>query len=231
MSARVDRTNSEMTLSPSTPSSIEKGEPDRQRYILQPHTSTLPTWLYILSFAPPLPSPWRKPKEFVNNPKFLYFVGTIGACIAGVGLPAFDIVTGWWTNYVKDDRNPPGLILRRGEQAGYIMAIIGVVYLFAFTLMNVCCKYFPRSIGQRLLSKVTTAGIKLSGHVRERYLASIMVQDQAFFDRVGAGEVVSRSSRDIDSIRTGLGERLGYLIWGTCTIIAVSSLCSRPFRH
>jgi hypothetical protein len=72
------------------------------------------------------------------------------------------------------------------------------------------------------LIAVTTAGVKLSGAVRERYLASIMVQDQAFFDRVGAGEVVSRSSKDIDSIRIGLGERLGYLIWGSSTIIAVS---------
>jgi len=49
-----------------------------------------------------------------------------------------------------------------------------------------------------------------------------MVQDQAFFDRVGAGEVVSRSSKDIDSIRIGLGERVGYLIWSLSTIIAVS---------
>lgn len=69
---------------------------------------------------------------------------------------------------------------------------------------------------------VTAAGIKLSGAVREKYLAAIMVQDQAFFDRIGAGEVVSRSSKDIDSIRIGLGERVGYLIWGSSTIIAVS---------
>ena len=72
---------------------------------------------------------------------------------------------------------------------------------------------------------VTTAGVKLSGAVREKYLAAIMVQDQAFFDRIGAGEVVTRSSKDIDSIRIGLGERVGYLFWTLSAIICVSPLC------
>ena len=58
----------------------------------------------------------------------------------------------------------------------------------------------------------------------------MLVQDQAFFDRVGPGEVVTRSSRDIDVIRTGFGERLGYLITAITGIFAVSSLF-RFFRE
>lgn len=66
------------------------------------------------------------------------------------------------------------------------------------------------------------AGAKLSNLLREQYLAAIVVQDQAFFDRIGPGEIVSRASKDINTIRTGLGERLGYLIWSFAIIIGVS---------
>ena len=59
--------------------------------------------------------------------------------------------------------------------------------------------------------------------LREQYLSSIVVQDQAFFDRIGPGEIVTRASKDIDSVRTGLGERLGYLIWSFSSIVAVST--------
>jgi ATP-binding cassette subfamily B (MDR/TAP) protein 1 len=113
----------------------------RPAYDLSPHTSSLPTFFYILSFSPPIPSPFRKPREFIHNPKILYMVGTVAACIAGVGLPAFDIVTGWWTNYVNRDGIPSELVLTRGSQAGWIMTIIGVVYILAFTLFMTCCEY------------------------------------------------------------------------------------------
>lgn len=71
-------------------------------------------------------------------------------------------------------------------------------------------------------SLVSLAGIKLSNALRQQYLAAVVVQDQAFFDRIGPGEIVSRSSKDIDAVRIGLGERLGYLIWSISTIISVS---------
>lgn len=69
---------------------------------------------------------------------------------------------------------------------------------------------------------VSLAGIQMSNRLREQYLAAILVQDQAFFDRIGPGEIVTRASKDVDSVRVGLGERLGYLIWSTSTMIAVS---------
>lgn len=135
---------------PTSTSLIEQGQyADRPTYNLALHTSKLPTWLYILSFAPPVPSPFRHPREFAGNPKVLYFVGAIAACIAGVGLPALDIVAGWWTNYVNRDDIPPSLTLAKGSQAGWIMTIVGVVYLFSFTLFMTCCEYRFMSTNNR----------------------------------------------------------------------------------
>lgn len=73
-----------------------------------------------------------------------------------------------------------------------------------------------------LINTVNLAGINSANYLREQYLAAVLVQDQAFFDRVGPGEIITRANKDIDSIRTGLGERLGYLIWSASTIITVS---------
>jgi hypothetical protein len=121
-------------------STIEQGQHVRQHYDLKPHISSLPNYLYILSFSPPVPSPFRSPGEFINNPRVLYFIGTIGAMIAGVGLPAFDIVSGYWTNGIQDDSIPYDDVIARGSSAGWIMTMVGVVYLFAFTAFLTCCK-------------------------------------------------------------------------------------------
>lgn len=55
----------------------------------------------------------------------------------------------------------------------------------------------------------------------------MLSQDQAFFDRIGSGEIVTKVSRDMDTVRTGFGDRLGYLIWCFAAIITVSAGSSR----
>jgi ATP-binding cassette subfamily B (MDR/TAP) protein 1 len=191
-------------------------DPDR---ILSKHKSNLPPSLYILSFAP-LPVLIRQPREFALHPYTLYLIGTISACIAGVGLPAFDIIFGYWTNGVNS--GIPSIINNRGSIAGIIATCIGVVFVTSVSIFLVTCKLMDVICLRSYLTPVTLAGVKLSNLVREQYLSSILSQDQAFFDRVGAGEIITRASRDIDSIRTGLGERLGYLIWASAAIITVS---------
>jgi len=119
---------------------IEQGQIIRPTYDLKPHRSSLPNVLYILSFSPPVPNLMRHPQAFFGNPIVLYCIGTVFALVAGVGLPAFDIVTGWWTNGVQSDAIPPASIIRRGSDAGWIMTLVGVVYLISFTIFLTCCE-------------------------------------------------------------------------------------------
>jgi ATP-binding cassette subfamily B (MDR/TAP) protein 1 len=58
-----------------------------------------------------------------------------------------------------------------------------------------------------------------------------MVQDAAFFEKVGPGEISTRASKDITAIRTAFGEKLGYLIWSLSTVIAVSVSSSTLEHH
>lgn len=48
-----------------------------------------------------------------------------------------------------------------------------------------------------------------------------MVQDPAFFDRVGPGEVSNRANQDMTTIRSSFGEKLAYLVWSMVTVFAV----------
>lgn len=108
-----------------------------------------------------------------------------------------------------------------GDQAGWLMTMVGVVLVVAFSILAKCCRRFFRFMKQKLIKSVPLADITLSIHLRDQYLAAVLVQDPASFDRIGSGEIVSRANRDVDSIRTGLGERLGYHIWSFAMITTV----------
>ncbi|KAJ9101252.1 hypothetical protein QFC21_003471 [Naganishia friedmannii] len=84
--------------------------------------------------------------------------------------------------------------------------------------------------GDVITGRVSSASYHLTERLRHTYVASVMVQDAAFFEKVGPGEISTRASKDITAIRTAFGEKLGYLIWSTATIIAAisSSFANSP---
>jgi hypothetical protein len=107
---------------------------------LAPHTSNLSNALYILSFASPCPSPFRAPREFFAHPYTLYGIGTIGACLSGLGFPALDITFGWWTNGIRGVDATPESITKRGNDAGLIMLLVAIVFFFTFAMFVTCCE-------------------------------------------------------------------------------------------
>jgi ATP-binding cassette subfamily B (MDR/TAP) protein 1 len=117
----------------------EGGHVDPLRKPLTPHRSTLPNALYIFSFAPPVP-PISRPKEFFDHPIVLYSIGTIAALAAGVGLPALDIVTGVWTDGITPADATDAEIVGAGQQAGWILTMVGVIFIMCFGLFLYCCE-------------------------------------------------------------------------------------------
>ena len=117
----------------------EGGYVNPLRTPLAPHRSDLPDWLYVLSFAPPLP-PISKPREYFDHPIVLYAIGTLAALAAGCGLPAFDIVTGVWTDGITPPDATDSEIVGAGEQAGRIMTVVGVGFVLTFGIFLYCCE-------------------------------------------------------------------------------------------
>ncbi|KIW29284.1 uncharacterized protein PV07_05109 [Cladophialophora immunda] len=64
------------------------------------------------------------------------------------------------------------------------------------------------------------AGEAITRRTREAYLQSIMRQNIAFFDSIGAGEVASRISGDMNMIQDGISQKLGLTAAGVTTFFA-----------
>lgn len=61
------------------------------------HSSKSSLFFYYFSFCPPFP-PLGKPREVLQHPLTLYFLGIICAVLAGLAFPALDLLYGIWTN-------------------------------------------------------------------------------------------------------------------------------------
>lgn len=123
-------------------SALEEGKHvDPLRSPLEPHRSSFSDALYIFSFAPPLP-PISKPREFFDHPIVLYCIGTVAAAAAGVGLPAFDIITGVWTDGITPQDATGSEVVGAGQQAGWLMTVVGVSFVLCFGTFLYCCECY-----------------------------------------------------------------------------------------
>ncbi|KAJ6535983.1 P-loop containing nucleoside triphosphate hydrolase protein [Mycena vulgaris] len=62
-------------------------------------------------------------------------------------------------------------------------------------------------------------GEVISRRIREKYLASTLRQDIAYFDSIGAGEIISRIQTDSHLIQDGISEKIGHLIAFTASFM------------
>lgn len=70
------------------------------------------------------------------------------------------------------------------------------------------------AIGEFITIYVCTVGFIYTGEhitqkIRERYLAAIMRQNIAFFDKLGAGEITTRITADTNLVQDGMSEKIG----------------------
>ncbi|KAG8915864.1 hypothetical protein FRC00_010755 [Tulasnella sp. 408] len=65
------------------------------------------------------------------------------------------------------------------------------------------------------LTCFSLASANLAARLRLAYVRSVVHQDAQFFEDVGPGEVGTRIVKDIGTVKTAAGEKLGFLIWGS----------------
>ncbi|EST08563.1 ABC transporter-like protein [Kalmanozyma brasiliensis GHG001] len=168
------------------------------------HRTRLPTFFYLLSFCPPVPSPFTRPRAFFKHPGVLYVIGFIAALLAGCGLPSLDLLYGVYTNRITPSSSTPEDIRAAASYIGWIVTIVG----FSEFLLAWC-----------FLACFSTASHDLTQRLRHTYVASVLAQDASHFDLHGAGEIANRASKDISVIRAGFGEKLAYFSWSGATLI------------
>lgn len=140
----------------------------------------------------------------------LYAMGTGAAILAGLAFPSLDLLYG---NFTSSNTSSGGGQFSAAEAAEAQstaktvgLGILGVgIGELIFTWIFLVC--------------FTRAGEKMGRKIRNAYLESILRQDIAFFDNVGAGEVSGRTTKDIATIQAGIGEKLAFAIWCFTTIV------------
>lgn len=198
------------------------------RQDLSPLCSRLPLAFYLLSFALPFRSRFSDPawRDTMSHSYALYAVGLFAAVLAGAGMPALNLLSAYWYNGMLAEGTTPNELKGRGAQVAWIYAITAVfmgVSHFAFLAF---CEHFrlaSSSYAYILALEVCAASQTLTARLRHVDFASVLVQDAAFFDNVGPGEVSTRASKDIETIRTAFGEKLGYVISTFATVLVVGT--------
>jgi ATP-binding cassette subfamily B (MDR/TAP) protein 1 len=71
---------------------------------------------------------------------------------------------------------------------------------------------------------VATVGFIYTGEhiaqkMREQYLAAVLRQNIAYFDKLGAGEITTRISSDMNSVQDGISQKVSLTITGFATFI------------
>lgn len=105
------------------------------------HSSRLPSFLYPLSFVPPIVPPWKSPKAFVSHPWTLYGIGTIGAGLAAAYLPFAQYLCGtYWMPGITDLSTSASTREQVGSKAATYEAGILCASLVGFFTWFCCCE-------------------------------------------------------------------------------------------
>lgn len=80
------------------------------------------------------------------------------------------------------------------------------------------------AIGEFVTIYVCTVGFIYTGEhisqkIREQYLAAILRQNIAFFDKLGAGEITTRITADTNLVQDGISEKIGLTLTAFATFI------------
>lgn len=70
------------------------------------------------------------------------------------------------------------------------------------------------AVGEFVTTYISSVGFIYTGEhvvqkIRERYLAAMLRQNIAFFDKLGAGEITTRITADTNTIQEGVSEKVG----------------------
>ncbi|RYP02155.1 hypothetical protein DL764_005950 [Monosporascus ibericus] len=142
--------------------------------------------------------------------------GIIFSIAAGIPFPLIGILFG----ELVDDLNSATCAASSTVPAGEYQAAVNekVILVLALALAQFACIYI-------YVVCWNLFGDRLAHRLRERYFRSLLRQEVSFFDRLPAGEVSSRLSGDINTIKGGTSEKVGVYL-GSLAMFITSYIVS-----
>ena len=142
-----------------------------------------------------------------RNDLLIMLVSAICAIAAGAALPLMTILFG---NLAKVFQN-----FFFGTLSGHE---------FNHQLGHYTIYYVYLAIAEFVTTYIATVGFIYVGEhvtqkIREHYLAAILRQNIGFFDRLGAGEITTRITADMNSVQDGISEKIGLTLTAISTFV------------
>ncbi|KAF9884256.1 GTPase-activating protein [Aspergillus nanangensis] len=137
----------------------------------------------------------------------IIFVSAICAIAAGAALPLFTILFGSLANAMR------GIVIGTIEYPEFYHQLTTNVLYFVYL-----------GIAEFVTVYISTVGFIYTGEhvtqkIREHYLESILRQNMAYFDKLGAGEVTTRITADTNLIQDGVSEKVGLTLTAVATFV------------
>ncbi|KAF8251547.1 P-loop containing nucleoside triphosphate hydrolase protein [Wilcoxina mikolae CBS 423.85] len=135
-------------------------------------------------------------------------VGGICAIACGVIMPLMTIIFGNLTGSFGK------LSIGAVDSHEFMKEVEGMALKFVWLFLGLFVGSYVNNV-----SFVFT-GERLTQKIREHYLASILRQNQAFFDKLGAGEITVKITSDTNQVQNAISEKVGMTIMSLAMFVA-----------
>ncbi|ORY92878.1 P-loop containing nucleoside triphosphate hydrolase protein [Leucosporidium creatinivorum] len=155
---------------------------------------------------------------------FLNAIGIVAAIVAGATEPlmtvVFGAVTTQFTNYSRAveeaDSSPEGIARLAEASASLQHELNGEVLLLVYIGLAMFAATWIYTFTW------TWTGEKSTRRIRQRYLAAVLRQNVAFFDKMGAGAVTTKIKTDTSLIQAGISEKVSMsCMWISTFVTAI----------
>jgi ATP-binding cassette subfamily B (MDR/TAP) protein 1 len=114
-----------------------------------------------------------------------------------------------------------------GQLAGIFQGFFNGTYTheyFNHELDSFTIYFIYLAIGEFITIYICTVGFiytgeHIAGKIREQYLAAILRQNIAFFDKLGAGEITTRITADTNLVQDGISEKIALTLTAVATFV------------
>ncbi|KZF22582.1 P-loop containing nucleoside triphosphate hydrolase protein [Xylona heveae TC161] len=138
---------------------------------------------------------------------FIMAVSALCAIAAGAVLPLMTVVFGKLTGTFRD------FFLGTASHSTFTHALNHNTLYFVYLAIGEFATVYIATVG------FIYTGEHVAQKIREAYLAAILRQNIAFFDELGAGEITTRITADMNLVQDGMSEKLGLTLTALSTFI------------
>ncbi|PGH06464.1 hypothetical protein AJ80_08158 [Polytolypa hystricis UAMH7299] len=142
-----------------------------------------------------------------RNDIIFIIIAALGAIAGGAAMPLFTIVFGALAGTFQD------IFLDRITFDEFSSELSKFALYFIYLAIASFCTIYIATVG------FIYTGEHIAQKIREEYLAAILRQNIAFFDKLGAGEITTRITADTNLVQDGISEKLGLTLTAIATFI------------